>query len=336
MSQRAVPFAVVNPGGRDPSQDFSSGAGNPATDAHPPVNFHAYAACLRGGFYQNAAEVPEGTPAALVLLRRDMNPAQEAIAALRQRGMIVCVSFKETGFHQVEDALRHRTAWRQLRHIAGMASAYIAATPALAAIYEAAGIKRGEFFPTPYPLDEKEWNFESPLREGIFVGTREFDVPTRHHALALRLALAMAEEANSYATVINAEGWSARRKLREISEGFNEKRLRVVEGRRPYTEYLRIMAGHRLVFQLDRSEVPGQVCGDALLCRIPCVGGNSALEQVLGTDCAGHAPMRLAARLLADESFYESWRQDWLERARTTVSFSAVAERLTSFLASLS
>ena len=41
-----------------------------------------------------------------------------------------------------------------------------------------------------------------------------------------------------------------------------------------YVDYLRVMAAHKIVFQLDTSFVPGQVAGDALICRLPCVGGN--------------------------------------------------------------
>lgn len=40
------------------------------------------------------------------------------------------------------------------------------------------------------------------------------------------------------------------------------------------------MARHKIVLQLDRSHVPGQVAGDALLCRIPCVGGDGAIERI--------------------------------------------------------
>jgi hypothetical protein len=44
-------LAVLNPGGRDPNQSFSSGAGTPDAAGHAPVNFHAYAACTNGETY---------------------------------------------------------------------------------------------------------------------------------------------------------------------------------------------------------------------------------------------------------------------------------------------
>src|SRR5438876_10792614 len=48
--------------------------------------------------------------------------------------------------------------------------------------------------------------------------------------------------------------------------------------RKSYPEYLRDVSRHKIVLQLDRSHVPGQLAGDALLCRIPCVGGDGAIE----------------------------------------------------------
>ena len=35
-------LTVLNPGGRDPAQDFSSGWPGPTDPGHPPVNFHGY------------------------------------------------------------------------------------------------------------------------------------------------------------------------------------------------------------------------------------------------------------------------------------------------------
>ena len=104
----------------------------------------------------------------------------------------------------------------------------------------------------------------------------------------------------------------------------------------PYLEYLRTMARHRIVFQLDRSGVPGQVAGDALLCRLACVGGDGAVEQIAFPDLAGHDkdPARLveiAAALLSDPARYEQACRDGQARALESLSFRAVAARLTAF-----
>ena len=49
-------------------------------------------------------------------------------------------------------------------------------------------------------------------------------------------------------------------------------------------DYLRKMASHKLVFQLDVGNGSGRVAGDALLCRIPCVGGNGVTERLIFPD----------------------------------------------------
>ena len=61
---------------------------------------------------------------------------------------------------------------------------------------------------------------------------------------------------------------------------FPEGKLRVIDKRKPYADYLREVAKHKIVLQLDRSRVPGQVAGDALLCRTICVGGDGAIERI--------------------------------------------------------
>ncbi len=110
-------------------------------------------------------------------------------------------------------------------------------------------------------------------RRGLFIGTREFDVLSRNHLLAL----AAARTFSVPVTVINPDGKSGLQRLQALR--FPEDQLTVTTPL-PYPQYLRLMARHRLVFQFDQSSVPGQVAGDSLLCRIPTVGGNGAVEQI--------------------------------------------------------
>src|SRR5207237_10318891 len=70
-----------------------------------------------------------------------------------------------------------------------------------------------------------------------------------------------------------------RREAKLISEmGF--RKIRVHEKRMNYRAYLGEVARHKIIFQLDRSRVPGQVAGDALLARSVCVGGDGAVERI--------------------------------------------------------
>ena len=113
----------------------------------------------------------------------------------------------------------------------------------------------------------------SNQRRGIFIGTREFDVLSRNHLLALSAARTFSVPV----TVINVDGKSGLRRLQAFK--FPEDQLTVATPL-PYPKYLKLMASHRLVLQFDQSSVPGQVAGDSLLCRIPTVGGNGAVERI--------------------------------------------------------
>src|SRR5206468_436797 len=100
-SQGADDFrlTVLNPGGRDPEQHFQDTPG-PGEGEHPPVNFHAFAACTRGAFhYDTRRAIAEGTPV-LLLLRGEFRASERALGDLEKHGRMVVVSLKETGLHQ--------------------------------------------------------------------------------------------------------------------------------------------------------------------------------------------------------------------------------------------
>ena len=61
---------VLNPGGGDPEQTFRDPAG-PAAQAHPPVNFHGFAACTHGFFQRDTQRaIVEELPILLLFARR--------------------------------------------------------------------------------------------------------------------------------------------------------------------------------------------------------------------------------------------------------------------------
>jgi len=51
-------------------------------------------------------------------------------------------------------------------------------------------LNRVAFIPTPYPIDDRRWDFSRPIEErsGIFIGTREWNVLSRNHLGALLVA----------------------------------------------------------------------------------------------------------------------------------------------------
>ncbi len=329
-------IAVLNPGGRDPEQLFPDSAGVPSDVVHAPVNFHAFAACTGGGFYRSDAAIPREIGSVLLLLRSDLKACKQALLELRAAKKKVAVSFKEAGAFQIAALLASPGKLRLFHEICERANGAVAVTPDLVQFYLGGQARAAEFIPTPYPVEDEHWNFSHPLaeRRGIFLGTREFDVPSRNHVAALLALRQLAEAMQEPVTVFNVSGWRGRRQLASLR--YPEGLLRVVEKRLPYPQYLKVVARHKLVFQLDASAVPGQVAGDALLCRMPCVGGNGATERLVFPDLCGHGRnyeqlVDLAARLLEHPHDCEAMSERAHELAKSRLSFASGDRQLTEF-----
>lgn len=329
-------LTVLNPGGRDEAQDFPDGAGESALP-HPPTNFHAYAACTHGSFQQETkATIAKGTPV-LVLLRADFGASERAMDALQATGRFVAVSLKETGLHQIASQLQNSARLSRFIRIVRKAGACLAPTPEAADLYRSVrGEDRVAFIPTPYPIDDARWDFSRPVeqRAGIFIGTREWDVPSRNHLAALLVARRLSEDSGEPVTVFDYEGRRGARLFSEI--GFGAGKLRVLNKKLAYPDYLREIARHKIVLQLDTSFVPGQVAGDALLCRMPCVGGNGAVDRLAFPEACGFARSideitQAASRLLTDREFYRAQVAALIPAASKSLSFAVVAKQLEAF-----
>lgn len=329
-------LTVLNPGGRDDVQDFPDGAGETALP-HPPTNFHAYAACTHGSFQRETKEaIAQNTPV-LVLLRGDFGASERALEALQNAGRFVAVSLKETGLHQIADQLQNSTRLARFVRIVRKADACLAPTPEAADLYRALrGDERVAFLPTPYPVDDPRWDFSRPVeqRSGILIGTREWGVPSRNHLAALLVARRLSESTSEHVTVFDYEGRKGARLLAEL--GFGAGKLRVLNKKLAYPHYLREMARHKIVLQLDTSFVPGQVAGDALLCRVPCAGGNGAIDRLAFPETCGFARSineieQLASRLLSDGEFYQSNVKAMIPAASKSLGFGAIAKQLEAF-----
>jgi hypothetical protein len=332
-------LTVLNPKGHDSEEQFRDLPG-PGQSAHPPINFHAFAACTHGAFHQNPRRaIAENTPV-LLLLRGDFRASERALADLKKRDRTVVVSLKETGLHQIAQQLRDRARLSRFMKIVAQADGCIATTPEAAEIYQSArwSRRRVAFIPTPYPVEDQRWNFCVPPDEqsGIFVGTREWDVPSRNHFAALLVARQLCEATGEPVTVVNLDGYKARRLLAELK--FPEEKLHVIEKWKPYPDYLRDVARHKIVLQLDRSHVPGQVAGDALLCRIPCVGGDGAIERIAYPKTCGEGRAiteiaSMALDLLKSSVLRGAVVGESEHRAREQLSFQAVRSQLAKFFA---
>src|SRR6266487_3835401 len=242
-------LTVLNPGGRDPEQHFGDAPG-PGVGGHSPINFHGYAACTRGVFhYDTRRAIAEETPV-LLLLRGEFRASERALAELKKHQRKVVVSLKETGLHQIAQQLCDRGRLSRFMRILAQADGCIASTPDAAEIYQRARWDHDPatvaFIPTPYPVEDQQWNFSAPPDElsGIFVGTREWDVPSRNHFAALLVARQLCVAAGEPVTVVNLDGIKVRRLLWELK--FPEGKFRVIEGEKPYPDYLRVVARHKI------------------------------------------------------------------------------------------
>src|SRR5215470_9454731 len=150
-------LTVLNPGGRDPQQQFHR-VPAPGEGEHPPINFHAFAACTLGAFHCTVrSAIAEGTPV-LLLLRSDFRASERAFADLKRQGRVVAVSLKETGLHQIAQQLRNAEKLSRFMKIVGEADGCIATTPEAAEIYQRVRTKGNPatvaFIPTPYPIKD--------------------------------------------------------------------------------------------------------------------------------------------------------------------------------------
>jgi hypothetical protein len=100
------------------------------------------------------------------------------------------------------------------------------------------------------------------------------------------------------------------------------------------------VARHKIVFQLDRSRVPGQVAGDALLCRSVCVGGDGAIERIAFPETCGEKRgdaelIEIAQRLLTNENERRAVAEHATKIAKEKLSFPIGRETLARFFATL-
>src|SRR5437588_6794731 len=330
-------LTVLNPKGRDPEQEFRE-LPAPGEAAHPPINFHAFAACTQGAFHHDTRRaIAENTPV-LLLLRGDFRASERALAELKKHGRTVVVSLKETGLHQIAQQLCDYGRLSRFMKIVAQADGCIATTPEATEIYQSTrwSLRRVEFIPTPYPVEDQRWNFclRPDEQSGIYVGTREWDVPSRNHFVALLVARQLCEATGELVSVVNLDGYKARRLLWELK--FPEEKFRMIEVEKAYPDYLREVARHKIILQLDRSRVPGQVAGDALLCRTVCVGGDGAIERIAFPKTCGEGRTiselaSLALDSLKDAESRAAIVAESQDIALERLSFRAARKQLSNF-----
>lgn len=326
-------LCVLHPSSREPEQVFTDFAGKPDPKGIPPLGYRALAACTGGGFYRKDSAIPEGERRVLLVLTRNLKACRQIMVNLRREGKTVMLAWEKPGAFELENLLRSPSDLAVFREICGRAHGALAVTADLEPVFRGGGVLHVETIPTPLPVDSTEWDFSirPEERNGILLGTWETEEPSRRHRTALLGLKDVVSQMYEPLTVFNLDGWRGRRWLRQL--GYPPGLLRVIERRLPYTEYMRKMASHKLVFQLDASGGLGRVAGDALMCRIPCVGGTGVTERIIFPDLCGHGVsasdlLHLTSRLLDHGHDRESAVDRALDLARQRISFEMIQQSL--------
>jgi len=274
-------LCVLNPSGKETDQLFPDFAGKPDVHKHPPLGYRGFAACTGGGYYRKDASIPEHERRVLLILNSNLKACRQTVINLRRAGKTIILAWNRPGAFELESVLRSPSDLSLFREICGRAHGALAVTSDLEPVFRGGGIMHVETIPMPLPVESSEWDFSirPEDRQGIFLGTWDRSDVSRRHLTALMGLRDVVSQMYEPLTVFNLDGWRGRRWLRQL--GYPSGLLRVIERRLPHVEYLRKMATHKMVFQLDASAGSGAVAGDALLCRIPCVGGNGVTERII-------------------------------------------------------
>ncbi|HEY3899935.1 MAG TPA: hypothetical protein VGM54_15055 [Chthoniobacter sp.] len=339
-------LAVLNPGGRDPRHEFPNGAGAPNDSILPPVGACGFAACTSGGFYRKDQEIPAELKHVLVLLGDNLKAFRQVFVELRSLGKTIAIAWRDPAPSYIAEQLAKPDKFKLFQEICQRADGAIATTPDLVGFFTAAGARHTEFIPTPWPIDDDRWNFGIPVEErrGIYVGTFEFRAPLQNHLSALLALRQLAASMYERVTLLNTEGRRGREFVKLL--GYDEQLLKVVDlPCPPHRNYLKmsysafhlsLLAKHKLVWQLDGTGSFGQIAGDALLARVPCVGGVGTTERIVYPELCAHGReteqlFDLAARLLEHPHDCEAVMERAVTAARDKLSFTAVAQRLETF-----
>src|SRR3989440_11815421 len=151
-------LAVLNPAGRDHEQHFAENRSATANE-HPPVNFHAYAACTHGGVFRDTKRAIASRWPVLLLLRGDFRASERALLELKKSKRKTVVALKETGTHQIAQQLSDPARFGRFVKIVREADGCIASTLEAAELFRSFRSDAIEFIPTPYPIDDENWNW---------------------------------------------------------------------------------------------------------------------------------------------------------------------------------
>ncbi|MEI8293551.1 MAG: hypothetical protein WCG66_06080 [bacterium] len=328
-------FVVLHPGARTRHRAFPDGPGNPDDVGPAPVGACAYAACRKGAFHRSLRSIPAETDDVLLILdNKNLRRALADLKTLRRREVRVRVACADPSSKALAGLLGDVTRLELFRETSRAAHGAIAATPETVSLFQDAGAADVQFLPPPCAVDFPAWDFSQPAgkRRGIFIGTTSFGSGGANHMAALLSADRLSRELECPLAVVNTEGRRGGMILKSLRK--NNPLFFIVEAPVDYADMLRVMSLHRIVWQFDADAGAGGTASSALLCRIPCIGGNGAVERIafpgLSSPASREDLLESARLLLTNEKAWQEEVEASQRRATEFLSFQKTAARLRS------
>ena len=328
-------FAVLQPGARSRDRSFARGQLAPDDPGSSPHGVLAYAACRQGSFHRSLRSLPDDAKDVLMVLeKRNLRKALAALKFLRGKDARIRVTCHDSGSLGIAALLGDVTRFDLFREICRLSDGAVAATPESVSVYAAAGCPETVLIPPPCPVDLAAWDFSQPMgkRRGIFIGTNSFLPGASNHMAALMMADRLSRELECPLAVVNTEGRRGGMILKSLRK--NNPLFFLVEAPVGLADLLRVVSLHRIVWQLDGSSGWGEGAVSALLCRIPCVGGNGAVERIafpgLSSPASREDMLESARLLLTNDKAWQEQVDASQQRAAEFLSFRKTAARLQS------
>lgn len=320
---------------------------------HSPVELCAFAECTGGSFFgchtnrdslfaTTCLSIPKDMRAVLLLVQQ-MPRCARLIDRYHRAGKTVVITFTEAGTMQIAKMLDGPRRLRGFFEVCRRADGAIAVTSEGAAVLRAGGARHVELIPNPCPVDLPNWDFSvaADKRRGILIGTTYFHADERNHMAALMSIRKLAESTGERVTVVIDRTDRYDREMQEVlTAWWPDELLRIEIGPLPFLKFLRLMATHKLVFQLDQAAGCGQIGGLALLCRMPCVGGYGAHERVIFPHLCGYGRdvaelVEIAGQLLTDPAAADRAMTKALALAQQHAAYGVIRPRLEALFAML-
>lgn len=276
----------------------------------------------------------------VVLVNRDLEKVVPLIKKLKVAKKKVLVGFHESSddfFQQASPYHNQEQPWlKKLKELVDMSDGFCNVMNTYNEWFE-------WYFQKPVlttrhaaPYTEFKHDFVVPFkeREGIMLGTRTLNQRLRRNTLqGIGIALQVAKELDTFVTWVSEESF---KDLEQFSEYFaiDCSRLKLVKGPLSYENWLKTIAGHKVLFHYDFSCTLGQLVVDAALVDVPCVGGNSD-NNFLGGTKTEYQPHSANYWLKKYYSLQESLPKKQIEIIKRSTSFEYVKDNIERFFEEL-